>query len=70
VPAVSQNVNEYYKFPLEADTTNQDKNWEHLVTGSYEGCIVDLHFYFDGTNWKMSWRVHAIDTIVDPVTQV
>ena len=54
VPADSSNTNEFFKFPLEGNSANQDQNKEHLVTGSYEGCIVDLYFYYDGANWKMN----------------
>lgn len=40
-----------------------------LVQGSFEGCLVQLYYYYDAASWHMERQVLTVDTIVDPTSE-
>lgn len=63
----SLNNNDWFYFSFGDNDANRYKMQQTLIQGSFEGCIVELYWYYT-TAWYLDRRVWTVDYTIDSTT--
>lgn len=64
----SINNDDWFYFPFGVNDANRVDMQQVFVQGSFEGCINQIYYFYDGSNWKLYRQVLTVDTVIDPDT--
>lgn len=53
------NSNDWFYIPFGDNDANRVKMQQILIQGSFEGCIVELYWYYT-TSWYVDRRIHTV----------
>jgi cysteine-rich repeat protein len=65
----SVNNDDWFYIPMGDNDGNRAEMQQIMLMGSYEGCIVQAHFYEVGSSWFLQRQVMTVDTIVDATSE-
>lgn len=64
----SINNSDWYYFPFGDNDSNRYQMQQIFVQGSFEGCIVQVYWYYASAQWNLYRQVLTVDTVIDPTT--
>jgi len=62
------NNNDWFYFPFGDNDANRYQMQQIFVQGSFEGCIVNIYWYYASAQWNLYRQILNVDTVIDPDT--